>query len=96
MWVWVWPVRLKMQATPIFLQHAFQSLLCTCLHIAKKFDQAMDFYSKAIDFNPTMAAYYGNRSFAHLKTESYGYALVDASKALDLDKTYIKVDISIQ
>ena len=63
---------------------------------AKKFDQAIDFYSKAIDFNPTVAVYYGNRSFAHLKTESYGCALVDASKALDLDKTYIKVGISIQ
>jgi len=60
------------------------------LHTDKKFDQAIDFYSKAIDFNPTVAAFYGNRSFAHLKTESYGYALVDASKALDLDKTYIK------
>jgi len=68
-----------MQATPILLQHVFQSLLCTCLHTAKKFDQAIDFYSKAIDFNPTMAAYYGNRSFAHLQTESYGCALVDAS-----------------
>ena len=37
-----------------------------------------------------MAAYYGNRSIAHLKTESYGYALADASKALELDSKYVK------
>ena len=38
-----------------------------------------------------MAVYYGNRSFAHLKMESYGYALSDATTALELDKSYIKV-----
>jgi len=38
-----------------------------------------------------VAAYYGNRSFAYLKTECFGYALSDATKALELDKTYIKV-----
>ena len=63
----------------------------THTHPEHKFDQAIDFYSKAIDLNPSVAVYYGNRSFAHLKTESYGYALADASKALELDKTYIKV-----
>lgn len=34
--------------------------------------------------------YYGNRSFAYLKTECFGYALKDASKAIELDKSYIK------
>lgn len=42
-----------------------------------------------------MAAYYGNRSFAYLKTECYGYALSDASKALELDNKYIKVSESV-
>lgn len=40
--------------------------------------------------NPNIAVYYGNRSFAYLKTECFGYALSDASKAIDLDKGYIK------
>uniref|UniRef100_A0A8W8IG77 protein-serine/threonine phosphatase n=1 Tax=Magallana gigas TaxID=29159 RepID=A0A8W8IG77_MAGGI len=44
----------------------------------------------AIEQNPYVAAYYGNRNFAHIKTESFGYALSDASKALQLDKNYVK------
>ena len=57
----------------------------------KLFEEAIELYTKAIDLNPTAATYYGNRSIAYLKTESYGYALADATKALELDKTYIKV-----
>lgn len=59
--------------------------------IDKKFSEAVDVYSEAISVNPTVPAYYGNRSIAYMKTESYGYALADASKALELDKTYMKV-----
>lgn len=58
---------------------------------AKLFEDAVECYSEAIDLNPTVAVYYGNRSFANLKMENYGYALADASRALELDKTYIKV-----
>lgn len=39
--------------------------------------------------NPS-AIYYANRSFAYLKTESLGYALNDASKAIELDPSYVK------
>ncbi|CAH1790760.1 unnamed protein product, partial [Owenia fusiformis] len=56
----------------------------------KDFNQAITFYTLAIETNPTIAAYYGNRSFAYLKTECYGYALTDANKALELDRTYLK------
>lgn len=55
------------------------------------YSQAITFYSQAIELNPFVAAYYGNRSFAYLRTECFGYALSDASKALELDKTYVKV-----
>lgn len=55
------------------------------------YSQAITYYSQAIEQNPYVAAYYGNRSFAHIKTESFGYALSDASKALQLDKNYVKV-----
>ena len=57
----------------------------------KNFEVAIDYYSQAIELNPFIAVFYGNRSFAYLKTESYGYALKDASKALELDSKYIKV-----
>lgn len=58
---------------------------------AKRYEEAIEYYTLALELDPTVAVYYGNRSFAHLKMESYGFALMDASSALELDKTYIKV-----
>ena len=58
---------------------------------AKRYEEAIEHYTLALDLDPTVAVYYGNRSFAHLKMESYGFALMDASTALELDRTYIKV-----
>ena len=43
-----------------------------------------------MEANPTNAVYYSNRSLAYLRTECYGYALADATKALEIDKNYIK------
>ncbi|CAI8014327.1 Serine/threonine-protein phosphatase 5, partial [Geodia barretti] len=57
---------------------------------SQRYQEAIEWYSKAIDLDPSIAVYYGNRSFAHLKMESYGYALSDATTALDIDRTYIK------
>lgn len=54
------------------------------------YDKAIEFYSKAIELNPSAAVYYGNRSISYLKLECFGYALSDASKALELDKNYLK------
>lgn len=51
---------------------------------------AIELYTKAIEINPYVAVYYGNRSISYLKTECFGYALSDASKAIELDKTYVK------
>nr|CAG4646933.1 EOG090X03S1 [Megafenestra aurita]SVE92305.1 EOG090X03S1 [Megafenestra aurita] len=52
--------------------------------------KAITLYSDAIKCNPTSAVLYANRSFAYLRTECFGYALEDASKAISLDKTYVK------
>ncbi|XP_025423474.1 serine/threonine-protein phosphatase 5 [Sipha flava] len=64
---------------------------------AKRYAEAIDCYSKAITMCESsstkpqnFAAYYANRSFAHSKTEAYGYALADASKAIQLDPKYLK------
>lgn len=54
------------------------------------YDKAIDLYSSAIECDPQIATYYGNRSIAYLKKEFFGYALADATKALELDKNYIK------
>ncbi|XP_017768496.1 PREDICTED: serine/threonine-protein phosphatase 5 [Nicrophorus vespilloides] len=54
------------------------------------YQEAINYYTQAIEINPRNAIYYGNRSYAYLRTEFYGYALADASMAIELDKTYIK------
>ncbi|KAK2510452.1 hypothetical protein Q9233_017728 [Columba guinea] len=41
---------------------------------AKDYEQAVKFYSAAIELNPGNAIYFGNRSLAHLRTEAYGAA----------------------
>uniref|UniRef100_A0A8D9EDT4 Serine/threonine-protein phosphatase 5 n=1 Tax=Cacopsylla melanoneura TaxID=428564 RepID=A0A8D9EDT4_9HEMI len=53
------------------------------------YDKAIDLYTAAIEINPN-PIYYANRSFAYFKIESIGYALNDASKAIELDRTYTK------
>lgn len=60
------------------------------LSTAKDYENAIKFYSQAIDLNPSNAIYYGNRSLAYLRTECYGYALGDATRAIEIDKKYIK------
>lgn len=48
--------------------------------LAKRFSEAIEKYTAAIDLNPNVAAYYTNRAFCHLKLESYGYAIAYAIK----------------
>lgn len=57
---------------------------------AKDYENAVKYYTQAIELNPNNAIYYGNRSLAYLRTECYGYALADATKSIELDKKYIK------
>ncbi|NWR97394.1 PPP5 phosphatase, partial [Motacilla alba] len=56
----------------------------------KDYENAVKLYSSAIELNPSNAIYYGNRSLAYLRTECYGYALADATRALQLDAKYVK------
>jgi serine/threonine-protein phosphatase 5 len=50
---------------------------------------AIEFYTKAID--DTQPSFFCNRAQAQIKLEAYGYAIADASKAIELDNNYIKV-----
>ena len=61
------------------------------LYLEGHYDEALSLYTQAIELNPKVPAYYGNRSFCYIKTEYYGCALEDANKAIELDKKYIKV-----
>ncbi|KAH9596076.1 Serine/threonine-protein phosphatase 5 [Schistosoma haematobium] len=53
------------------------------------YEKAIDAYTKAIEIRET-AVYLANRSLAYLRTECFGYALDDASKAISLDSSYVK------
>ncbi len=59
--------------------------------IVGDYEKATELYSKAIEIYPD-AILYSNRSFAYLRREWYGYALIDAKKALEYDAKYIKVN----
>lgn len=54
------------------------------------YDKAIELYTKAIELNPLVAVYFGNRSIAYLRMECFGYALTDASAAIELDRNYVK------
>lgn len=57
------------------------------------YNQAIDFYTRAIELETDakkLAVLYANRSFAHLKVESFGYSLTDAQAAIKNDASYIK------
>ena len=79
--------------SPIMPRHVYSHVLISLdIFISEEdYEDAISFYTKAIEVNPFVAAYYGNRSFAYLRTECFGYALEDASKALQIDPKYIKV-----
>ncbi|XP_018783852.1 PREDICTED: serine/threonine-protein phosphatase 5 [Bactrocera latifrons] len=55
----------------------------------KEFTKAIEMYTKAIELCPC-AIYYANRSLAHLREESFGYALQDGIAAVKADPTYLK------
>jgi serine/threonine-protein phosphatase 5 len=55
-----------------------------------EFKKAIELYTQAIQFFPTNAIYYSNRSLAFIKIEEYVRALEDANKAIELDPKYIK------
>ncbi|XP_052735141.1 serine/threonine-protein phosphatase 5 isoform X2 [Vigna angularis] len=57
---------------------------------ARKYSQAIDLYTQAIELNGGNAVYYSNRAFAHLRLEEYGSAIQDASKAIEVDPKYSK------
>uniref|UniRef100_A0AAQ5X1I0 Serine/threonine-protein phosphatase n=1 Tax=Amphiprion ocellaris TaxID=80972 RepID=A0AAQ5X1I0_AMPOC len=64
--------------------------LCDICFSEKDYENAIKYYSEALELNSSNAIYYSNRSLAYLRTECYGYALADATKALEIDKNYIK------
>lgn len=57
---------------------------------AGNFNEAIEFYTKAINEDDTQPVFYGNRAQAYIKREEYGSAIKDATKAIELDPKFIK------
>ncbi|KAG1716417.1 hypothetical protein ID866_769 [Astraeus odoratus] len=68
--------KLKAEANKAFMSHSFTD--------------AIKLYSEAIELNPTDATFWCNRATARTKLEEYGFALSDASKAIEVDPKYAK------
>jgi tetratricopeptide (TPR) repeat protein len=59
---------------------------------AHRFARAVELYTEAIELNPDNAVFYSNRAFAHTKLEEYGSAIQDATRSIELNPKYIKVE----
>eukprot|EP00307_Rebecca_sp_RCC1486_P011964 CAMPEP_0119407366 /NCGR_PEP_ID=MMETSP1335-20130426/1281_1 /TAXON_ID=259385 /ORGANISM="Chrysoculter rhomboideus, Strain RCC1486" /LENGTH=658 /DNA_ID=CAMNT_0007431465 /DNA_START=1 /DNA_END=1979 /DNA_ORIENTATION=- len=54
------------------------------------FPEAIDLYTQAIEADPLKALIYCNRSLCHIKMETYGLAIADATTALEIDPKCVK------
>ena len=56
----------------------------------KKYKEALDCYSKAIELDPNDPILYSNRSAMHLNLSEFDEAINDAEKAISLKPDYAK------
>ncbi|KAF8650446.1 hypothetical protein AX16_005249 [Volvariella volvacea WC 439] len=68
--------RIKKEANKAFTSHDFPT--------------AARLYTEAIERNPRDPTLWCNRAYTRMKLEEFGYALSDASQAIDLDPAYAK------
>jgi small glutamine-rich tetratricopeptide repeat-containing protein alpha len=57
---------------------------------AKKYDQAIEAYTKATKLDPTNPVYFSNRAAAYSSIDDHDSAIEDAKKAAELDPTFVK------
>jgi len=57
---------------------------------SQDFKEALQYYSKSINYSPTMSATYCNRALVHLKLKDYKKTVEDCNKALELQPNYTK------
>uniref|UniRef100_A0AAG5DJC2 E3 ubiquitin-protein ligase CHIP n=1 Tax=Anopheles atroparvus TaxID=41427 RepID=A0AAG5DJC2_ANOAO len=60
------------------------------LFTARKYDDAVNLYTKAIIKNSTNATYFTNRALCHIKMKRWETACSDCRRALDMDPNLVK------
>ncbi|XP_005108643.1 E3 ubiquitin-protein ligase CHIP [Aplysia californica] len=60
------------------------------LFAARKYDDAIACYTKAIIKNPNTAPFFTNRALCHLKLRQWERVHQDCQRALDLDRSWVK------
>ncbi|XP_063697381.1 E3 ubiquitin-protein ligase CHIP [Culicoides brevitarsis] len=60
------------------------------LFSARKYEEAVNCYTKAIIKNPTNGTYFTNRALCHIKMKRWESACQDCRKALEMDQNLIK------
>jgi len=55
-----------------------------------RYNEALTFYSKAIEKDPEVAVFFSNRALCHLKLQHWSSAIQDCRRALELDPGLIK------
>lgn len=58
----------------------------------ENYDKAIDYYTQAIEIDPSNAIYFSNRSASYYFTEDFEKSLEDAETALKLDPNFVKVN----
>lgn len=61
-----------------------------CLFAARKYDDAINFYTKAIIKNPDVATYFTNRALCYLKLKRWELSCQDCRRALDIEPNMLK------
>ncbi|RZF40716.1 hypothetical protein LSTR_LSTR008665 [Laodelphax striatellus] len=56
----------------------------------RKYDEAINFYTKAIKKNPMVPTYFTNRALCHLKMKKWDASCQDCRRALDMDSALVK------
>lgn len=54
------------------------------------YPEAIELYTQAIEADPLKSLIYCNRSLCHIKMETYGLAIADATTALEIDPKCVK------
>ncbi|XP_061387781.1 E3 ubiquitin-protein ligase CHIP-like [Musca vetustissima] len=61
-----------------------------CLFAARKYDDAIKCYTKAIIKNPDVATYFTNRALCYLKLKRWDLSCQDCRRALDIEPNMLK------